>query len=195
MTKIFTHHFIKKLTSIAHIFEVWTAYRFCLDSDNEIDLWKDNCNSSDDLTNMLKRLCQKYSNFFNTQKINQLASHQTTDHVIEFKLNIKSSYMRIYNMFSAELKILKNYINNFLVKEWICKFQSSAGVSILFISRKSDKLHLCINYHELNIIIIKNHYSLLLTSELLDWVDSSTVLSKINLQNVYHRIHIQEDNE
>ena len=66
---------------------------------------------------MFKRLCQKYSNFFNTQKADQLASYWATDHAIELKPNIKSLYMRIYNMSSDELKTLENYINNFLVKK------------------------------------------------------------------------------
>src|SRR5437773_1851039 len=113
MTEIFTHHFAQELDSTAHIFEVQTTYRPCLDSNDETDLWENDCNSSDDLTNMFKRLHQKYSNFFNTQKADQLASYQATDHVIELKLNTKPLYMRTYNMFPAELKILKNYINDF----------------------------------------------------------------------------------
>ncbi len=115
--------------------------------------------------------------------------------MIEFKLNIKFSYMHIYNMFSAELKALKIYINNSLAKEWICEFQSSADTSILFVLRKSDKFCLCIDYHELNIIIIKNCYSLSLTSKLLDHVNNSTIFLKINLWNIYHRIHIWENDE
>ena len=65
----------------------------------------------------------------------------------------------------------------------------------MFVSRKNDEFCLCINYYELNIIIIKNCYSLSLTSELLDHVNSSTIFSKINLQNIYHKICIQEDDE
>ncbi len=55
MIEIFLHEFIKKLTSITHIFEVWTAYRSCLDDDD--DFWNNRSNFSDDLTNMLKKLC------------------------------------------------------------------------------------------------------------------------------------------
>jgi len=39
MTEIFAHHFVKELVSITCVFEVWTAYRFCLDSDDETDFW------------------------------------------------------------------------------------------------------------------------------------------------------------
>ena len=76
--------------------------------------------------------------------------------------------MWTYNMSSAELKALNIYINNALVKDWIRESQSFASASILFISKKSGELYLCINYYELNVITIKNCYLLLLASKLLD---------------------------
>ncbi len=45
---------------------------------------------------------------------------------------------------------------------------SFADALILFISWKSEELCLCVNYYKLNVIIIKNCYSLLLTNKLLD---------------------------
>ena len=98
-------------------FEVWTAYKFCLDSNNETNFWKNDCNTSDNFTNMFKKLCSKYHDFFNIQKADQLAFYQITNHAIKLKFDIEFSYMHIYNMFSAELKTLKNYINNSLVKK------------------------------------------------------------------------------
>ena len=103
--------------------------------------------------------------------------------------------MHTYNMFLTELKTLNNYLNNILVKEWIHKSQSSADTLILFVFWKSEELCLCIDYYKLNVIIIKNCYFLSLTSELLDWLSDSTVFSKIDLQNIYHWIHIYEDDE
>ncbi len=170
MIKISSSNFIKKLSFTACVFSIQTAYWSCLNNnyDKHMNFWDDKSDTSDNFSNMSKHLCQKYQDFFNTHNADQLASHQAADHAIELKLNMKSSYMYTYNMFSAELKTLDNYLNNTLVKEWICEFQSFAGTSILFISQKSDELHLCIDYHELNTIIIKNHYSLSLTSKLLD---------------------------
>ena len=103
--------------------------------------------------------------------------------------------MCTYNMFSAELKTLNNYLNNILVKKWIHKFQNSADTFIFFILQKSEELHLCVNYHELNIIIIKNCYFLSLINELLDWLNDSTIFSKIDLWNIYYQICIYKNNE
>ena len=144
---------------------------------------------------MFKKLCQKYCDFFNIWNADWLASHQITDHVINLKSDIKFLYMHIYNMFSAELKTLNHYLNDVLIKEWIHKFQSLADALILFILWKSEELWLCIDYYELNVIIIKNCYSLSLISKLLNWLSSSIVFSKINLWNIYYKIHICQNNE
>ena len=65
VTEISAHHFVKKLVSITCVFKVWTAYRSYFDNDDETDFWKDNYNISDDFTNMYKKLCSKYCDFFN----------------------------------------------------------------------------------------------------------------------------------
>ena len=160
-----------------------------------MNFWNVKSISSDNFTNVSKKLCQKYHNFFNIWNADQLASHWVTDHVIDFKLNTEFLYMCMYNMFLTELKILNNYLNNILVKKWICKFQNSADILIFFIFQKNKELCFYVNYHELNIIIIKNHYFLSLINELLDQLNDSTIFSKINLQNIYHKIHICQDNK
>ena len=105
------------MISTACVFEVQTTYRFYFDDNDEMNFWDVESISFDNLTNMSKKLCQKYHDFFNIQNADQLASHQITDHAIDFKFNIKFSYMHTYNMFSAELKTLNNYLNNILIKK------------------------------------------------------------------------------
>ena len=117
VTEISAYYFVKKLVSITHVFEVWTAYRSCLDNDNETNFWNVKNTSLNDLINVSKKLCQKYHDFFNTWNADQLASHQITDHAIDLKFNTEFLYMCMYNMFSAELKTLNNYLNNILIKK------------------------------------------------------------------------------
>ena len=98
------------MTSTTCIFEVWTAYKSCLDDNNEINFWNIESVSSDNLINISKKLCQKYHDFFNIWNADWLASHQIINHVIDFKSDIKFSYMCMYNMFLIKLKILKTGI-------------------------------------------------------------------------------------
>ena len=117
MIEISAHYFVKKLISITHVFKVWTAYKSCLDNNDETNFWKNDCNISNNFINIFKKLCSKYHDFFNTQKTDQLVFHQIINHVIKLKSDTEFSYMHIYNMSSIELKTLKNYINNFLIKK------------------------------------------------------------------------------
>jgi hypothetical protein len=103
--------------------------------------------------------------------------------------------MRTYNMSPAELKVLEEYINEALAKGWIRESQSSAGAPVLFIPKKSGELRLCVDYRGLNAITIKNRYPIPLISELLDRLGNSTVFSKLDLKNAYHRIRIREGDE
>ena len=66
---------------------------------------------------MLKKLHQKYHDFFNIQNADQLASHQITNHAIDLKSDTEFLYMHMYNMFLTKLKTLNNYFNDVLVKE------------------------------------------------------------------------------
>ena len=98
-------------------------------------------------------------------------------------------------MSPAELKALDDYIKDALTKGWIHKSQSPAGTPILFVPKKSGELHLCIDYHGLNAVTIKNRYPLPLISELLDRLNGSVIFSKIDLRNAYHQVRIREGDE
>ncbi|GJX46173.1 putative reverse transcriptase domain-containing protein [Tanacetum coccineum] len=52
---------------------------------------------------------------------------------------------------------------------------------------------MCINYHELNKLIVKNHYPLLRIYDLFDQLQGSSVYSKIDLRSGYHQLIVRED--
>jgi len=91
--------------------------------------------------------------------------------------------------------VLQNYLNNALVKGWIQHFVSSAEVSVLFTSKKDSSLWLCVDYCELNRITVKNHHSLPLISETLNWLSGAKIFIKLDLKDVYHCIHICKGDE
>ncbi len=62
----------------------------------------------------------------------------------------------MYNMSSAELKVLGTYLTKVFERGWICEFKSLTGALILFASKKDGELHLCVDYYELNVITVKN---------------------------------------
>ena len=70
-----------------------------------------------------------------------------------------------------------------------------ADILILFVFKKNEKLCLCVNYKELNAIIIKNRHSLLLIIETLNRFCEAKRFIKLNLKNAYYRIQIRRDDE
>ena len=72
---------------------------------------------------------------------------------------------------------------------------SFADVLILFVFKKNEKLRLCVNYRDLNAIIIKNRHSLLFIIETLNRLCEAKRFIKLNLKNAYHRIRIKRDDE
>ena len=66
---------------------------------------------------------------------------------------------------------------------------------MLFSSKKNKRLRLYMNYRELNKIIIKNHYFLLLIDEMLNQLVKIKIYLKINLCDAYYRIKIWESDK
>jgi hypothetical protein len=194
VTPVSPRQFAQELTPRTTVFEVKTVFR-PFEEDDDFGLDKNDDNSSHDLDNVPERLRLRYRDFFDLHEATRLPSRRATDHAIELKPDTEPPYMRTYNMSPAELKALDNYINEALANGWIRESKSPAGAPVLFIPRKSGELRLCVDYRGLNAITVKNRYPLPLISELLDRLSGSTVFSKIDLRNAYHRIRIREGDE
>jgi len=122
--------------------------------------------------------------------VRHLSANKKHNHVIDTN-DENSSYESLYNLSDKELQVLWNYLNNVLTKSWIQHFINSAEASVLFALKKDDDLQLCVDYHELNKITVKNHHSLFLISEILNWLSNVKIFIKLDFKNVYHCICIK----
>ncbi len=136
---------------------------------------------------------KEYENVFLIESINKLLLYENHDHAIE--ITAKSSYESLYNLLNIKLATLRQYLNDILAKEWIKHFVSLTDAFILFILKKNDSLHLCMNYQDLNKITVKNHHSLSLISETLNRLSKIKQFIKLNLKNVYHHLRIQHEDK
>jgi hypothetical protein len=73
-----------------------------------------------------------------------------------------------YRMASSELKELKEWLQELLDKGFFCPSLSPWGAPVLFTKKKDGLMWMCINYHELNKVTIKNKYHLPMIDDLLD---------------------------
>jgi hypothetical protein len=136
-----------------------------------------------------------FQDIFSEIKAHKFSKHDFHDHVIEILSNRDSLFDFIYNLSTTKLKILKNYIDEYMKKNFIIEFISFAKVFIFFVKKIDDKLRLCVNYKKWNEIIIKNRYSLFFINENLNKLFESRIFIKLNVRDVFHRIRIREEDK
>ena len=68
-------------------------------------------------------------------------------------------------------------------------------ISIFFIFKKDEKFRLCVNYKDLNVVIVKNRHSLLLIMKTLNRFNKFKQFTKLNFKNVYYQIRIKRDDK
>jgi len=67
------------------------------------------------------------------------------------------------------------------------------GASVLLVKKKDDSSRLCVDYRQLNKLIMKNKYPLSRNDDLLNQLRGAIVFSKIDLMFGYHQILVKPD--
>ena len=119
------------------------------------------------------------------------------DREVEFTIEVVPGTAPIskapYRMAPAELKELKEQLQELLDKGFIKPSVSPWGAPVLFVKKKDGSLRLCIDYRELNKVTIKNKYSLPRIDDLFDQLQGAGIFSKIDLRSGYHQLNIKEE--
>ena len=118
-------------------------------------------NSNDFTTKMFFEF-KNFENVFFLKLSKIFACCTNVDHVIELKNDQQSFYNFLYNLSNSKLIILRDYLNDVLKRNIIRRSISLVETSMLFVSKKNEKLRFCVNYKDFNAIIRKNRHSLLL---------------------------------
>eukprot|EP00253_Pinus_taeda_P035941 PITA_35941 len=98
-----------------------------------------------------------------------------------------------YRMSIPELTELKMQLQELLDKNYICPSVSPWGAPVLLVKKKDGTLCMCIDYRQLNKLMIKNKYPLPRIDELFNQVKGAKVFSKTDLRSGYHQIRIKEE--
>jgi hypothetical protein len=93
-----------------------------------------------------------------------------------------------YRMSTLELKELQMQLEEILKKGYICPSVSPWGAPVLFVKKKDGTLRLCIEFRELNKVIVKNKYHFPRIDDLFDQLRSVHIFSKIDLRFGYHQV-------
>ncbi|XP_070052699.1 uncharacterized protein [Nicotiana tomentosiformis] len=96
-----------------------------------------------------------------------------------------------YRMAPTELKELKQQLQNLLDKGFIIPSISPWGAPVLFVKNKDGSLRICIDYRQLNKIIIRNKYPFPHIDDMFDQLQGFAHFSKIDLRSGYHMLRIK----
>ncbi|GJQ96551.1 putative reverse transcriptase domain-containing protein [Tanacetum coccineum] len=93
----------------------------------------------------------------------------------------------------SEMKELMNQLQELLDKGFIRPSSSPWGAPILFVKKKDGSMRMCIDYHELNKVTVKNVYPLPRIDDLFDQLQGARWFSKIDLRSGYHQLKVREE--
>ncbi|XP_057990644.1 uncharacterized protein LOC131173015 [Hevea brasiliensis] len=98
-----------------------------------------------------------------------------------------------YRMAPAELKELKEQLQDLLDKGFIRPSVSPWGAPVLFVRKKDGSLRMCIDYRQLNKVTVRNKYPLSRIDDLFDQLQGAKYFSKIDLRSGYHQLRVKKE--
>nr|GEV84448.1 putative reverse transcriptase domain-containing protein [Tanacetum cinerariifolium] len=97
-----------------------------------------------------------------------------------------------YRLAPSEMKELSKQLKDLSEKGFIRPSSSPWGAPVLFVKKKDGSFRMCIDYRELNKLIVKNRYPLPRIDDLFDQLQGSSVYSNIDLRSGYHQLRVRE---
>ncbi|GJR75878.1 putative reverse transcriptase domain-containing protein [Tanacetum coccineum] len=98
-----------------------------------------------------------------------------------------------YRLAPSEMKELSEQLKELSDKGFIRPSSSPWGAPVLFVKKKDGSFRMCIDYLELNKLMVKNRYPLPRIDDLFDQHQGLSVYSKIDLRLGYHQLRVQEE--
>ena len=117
---------------------------------------------------------------------------RVVDFDIELHLGTSPISMTPHRMAPVELQGLRVQLQELLDKGFIRPSTSPWGTPVLFAKKKGKTLRLCIDYRQLNRVMIQNRYPLPRIDDLFDQLRGARVYSKIDLRTGYHQLRVRE---
>src|SRR6202021_1696855 len=136
-----------------------------------------------------------FADVFSKKEAQKLPEHRPYDLRIGTEEGKTPPFGPVYNLSPAELKVLKEYIDDNLAKGFIRHSRSPAGAPILFVKKKDGNLRLCVDYHGINNITVKNRYPLPLASEFIDRIGNSKYFTTLALRAGSHSLRMAPGEE
>jgi hypothetical protein len=140
----------------------------------------------------LDGLLEEYADVFEPPP-KGLPPDRGVSHTIPIEPNSKPPYRNVYRLSPVEMAEVKKQIADLLERGWIREPTSPYGAPILFVTKKTGELRMCVDYRALNAQTVKNRYPLPRIDDLFDSLQGARVFSSIDLAAGYWQIRITEE--
>jgi hypothetical protein len=137
------------------------------------------------------RIVQDYPDVF-LEELPGMPPNWDIEFMIELLRGTPPISKRPYRMSMNELVELKKQIAELQAKGFTHPSSSQWGAPVLFMEKKDGTQCMCVDYHSLNEVTIKNKYHLPWIEGLFDQMKGASVFSKIDLRSGYHQLRIRE---
>jgi hypothetical protein len=111
--------------------------------------------------------------------------------VIELVPGTAPIFKRPYRMTANQLAELMGQLQELLDKGYVRPRASPWGAPVIFVPKMDGTQRMCMDYHSLNEVTIKNKYPLPRIDDLFDQLKGVCVFSKIDLRSGYHQQKIR----
>ncbi|GJX23717.1 putative reverse transcriptase domain-containing protein [Tanacetum coccineum] len=116
---------------------------------------------------------------------------------VEFQINLVLGVAPVarapYRLAPSKMEELSTQLQELSDKGFIRPSSSPWGAPVLFAKKKDDSFRMCIDYHELNKLTVKNRYPLPRIDDLFDQLQGSSMYSKIDLRSGYHQLRVRDE--
>ncbi|KAJ1038004.1 hypothetical protein NDA11_001845 [Ustilago hordei] len=170
------------------------AFRFVptsTDKGIEMEVEVDQKVSAEDIPELYQHL----QDVFNEVEADKLPHHMEHDLHLELMEDSRPPQGPLYLKGLKEMAELRKYLNENLAKGFIHPSKSPARSPVLFVPKKDGGLRLCVDYHGLNEITLKNQAPLPLIEEQLFLLWKAKIYTKLDLQAAYNLICIAKGDE
>jgi hypothetical protein len=156
-------------------------------------MWHDD--EGNDITASLPEEYWPWASVFSAEEIGKLPEHSKYDHEINLLPGTTAPFGPIYPISEKELEALRDYLKPNLESGKVRRSNSSAGATIIFVTKKDGSLRLCVDYRGLRKVTIKDRTPLPLMTELRERLPKATIFTLLDLKNGYNLIRIKEGDE
>ncbi|KAA8495820.1 Transposon Ty3-I Gag-Pol polyprotein [Porphyridium purpureum] len=150
---------------------------------------KEPCSVERKEADSVRKMLKDFENLFEEPR--GLPESRTVEHVIRLKDEKPVRVGRVYRLSPAELKVLRETLDDLLDKGFVQPSQSPFGAPVLFVKKKDGSMRMCVDYRALNDATVKDRYPLPNMDELLDRLGAAHCFSKLDLASGYHQLRVR----